>query len=151
MMARPSGSIRIGPVSIFALIILISLAVMAVLTITTADAARALADKQAVIVQTSYANEKQAQRFLSQMDAVLNDARLEGKSRSETLRDVELILPEGASLAGNVVQASFATGDVRSLAIEVAITDDLHVTVNAWRGVTEWVPETSNLNLWPGR
>ncbi len=151
MMARPGGSVRIGPVSIFTLIILISLAVMAVLAITTANAEQSLATKQAGIVRESYANETEAQRFLARMDAVLQKARAEGKGRAEALQDISVILPEDAFMSDAVIHASFSEGELRFLEIEIEVTDDMRYIVNTWRAITKWAPEITTLNLWPGQ
>ena len=46
-MAKSRGSVRMGPISLFALIIILCLAVMAVLAVTTAQASYVLAERQA--------------------------------------------------------------------------------------------------------
>ena len=47
MTTRGRGSVRIGPISLFALVIILCLAVMAVLSVTTAQATYAAAERQA--------------------------------------------------------------------------------------------------------
>lgn len=46
-MAKPHGSVRIGPISLFTLIIILCLAVLAVLSLTTARAELSITERQA--------------------------------------------------------------------------------------------------------
>ena len=150
-MARPRGSLRIGPISVFTLVVLISLSVMSVLTITTANASRALAEKQSSIVQESYLNEASAQHLIAQIDTLLQDAQSNGMSRAAALERIQSILPDGSTVSENVITVFFFSGDRRFLEIEIKVTDDLHYVVNRWRASTEWVPDTTGPNLWPGQ
>ena len=53
-------NVRIGPVSVFTLIIIICLAVLAVLTISTANASLVLSQRQAVAAHELYLDETAA-------------------------------------------------------------------------------------------
>ena len=54
-----------GPVSLFALVVALCLAVMAVLAVTTARASMALAERQAAFTADDYANETVGQELLA--------------------------------------------------------------------------------------
>ena len=79
-----TGSVRMGPISIFTLVIVICLAVMATLALTTARADTALAERQASFTADDYANECLGQAFLAEVDAALASARAVSSGRSFT-------------------------------------------------------------------
>lgn len=70
-MAKPHGSVRIGPISLFALIIILCLAVLAVLSVTTARAELSTTERQAATTMETYQLESVAQQFVAEVDAVL--------------------------------------------------------------------------------
>lgn len=69
--APAAGSVRMGPISIFTLVIVLCLAVLAVLSVTTARADAALAARQASFTKDDYANERAAQTFAAEAADVL--------------------------------------------------------------------------------
>lgn len=70
-MAKPHGSVRIGPISLFTLIIILCLAVLAVLSVTTARAELSITERQAATTTETYELESAAQRFVADVDAAL--------------------------------------------------------------------------------
>lgn len=70
-MAKPHGSVRIGPISLFALIIILCLAVLAVLSITTARAELSTAERQAATTTETYQLEMAAQGLVAEVDGAL--------------------------------------------------------------------------------
>lgn len=70
-MAKTHGSVRIGPISLLTLVIVLCLAVMAVLTIATAQASSNLTQRQANAVSTLYGDEATGQSFVAATDAFL--------------------------------------------------------------------------------
>lgn len=70
-MAKPHGSVRIGPISLFTLIIILCLAVLAVLSVTTARAELSITERQAGTTTETYQLEVQAQKFVADVDAAL--------------------------------------------------------------------------------
>lgn len=173
-MARARGSVRMGPVSLFALVIVICLAVLAVLTLVTARASEHRAERQAESVQALYANESAGQALLASLDAWLADKRDAGATQVYALGALEGALPdlaaqaaadastsaEDASLApavdevsvdadDAVVSVRFVTPSGRALDIELRIADDLSFVVEAWRATTLWTEDTSD-TVWAG-
>jgi len=69
--ARPHGSVRIGPISLFTLIIILCLAVLAVLSITTARAELSITERQAATTTETYQLEVQGQEFVAAVDGAL--------------------------------------------------------------------------------
>lgn len=80
-MARSNGSVRIGPISLFALVIVLCLAVMALLAFTTAQANLSLVERQANSTKQLYEDELAAQTFVANLDEQLVQMRDEGTSR----------------------------------------------------------------------
>ena len=74
-MNSTNGSVRIGPISLFTLVIILCLAVMAVLSATTAQATYSAAEKQALFTNDTYQNEQAAQSAVAVIDAALEDVR----------------------------------------------------------------------------
>lgn len=70
-MAKTHGSVRIGPISLLTLVIVLCLAVMAVLTVATAQASLNLTTRQAKATTTLYGDEIAGQKFVAATDAYL--------------------------------------------------------------------------------
>ena len=96
MTTRGRGSVRIGPISLFALVIILCLAVMAVLSVTTAQATYAAAERQASFTADTYANERAGQEFAADIDAALAPVRAAGGGLAEALAAVRAALPADA-------------------------------------------------------
>lgn len=73
-MAREKGSVRIGPVSVFALVVILGLAVLAVLSAATAQASHTEAQAQADFTRSAYVNDAAAAQALADIDTALADA-----------------------------------------------------------------------------
>lgn len=70
-MAKPHGSVRIGPISLFTLIIILCLAVLATLSVTTARAELSITERQAATTTETYQLETMAQTFVADVDTAL--------------------------------------------------------------------------------
>lgn len=93
-MDNSRGSVRIGPISLFVLIIVLCLAVLAVLSLQTARAELAVAQRQALMTQDVYVNEKEGQEFISQIDAILAWGRNGSAKSEEVIQAVETYVNE---------------------------------------------------------
>lgn len=149
MTTRGRGSVRIGPISLFALVIILCLAVMAVLSVTTAQATYAAAERQASFTADTYANERAAQKFTANVDAILSTARSSEAGAAAAIAEIERVLPE-ASIEGSTVRAEFTTGSGRSLAIELEINADATYTITSWKATTLWTENGADETLWSG-
>lgn len=132
MMAKSRGSVRMGPISLLTLIITLGLAVMAVLTVTTAQAGHALVQRQASATDQTYAVEVAGQEFVAALDEVLLPVRDGGREAVEAA--VAEALPaliaspvEAASLRGIpvTIEADLVSGgQVAALAGTVGVAGD---------------------------
>lgn len=102
-MAKPHGSVRIGPISLFTLIIVLCLAVLTVLSVTTSLAELSTTERQAATTTETYQLEAVGQQFVADVDAALAEG---GDTLSKVLVDY-----------GIQVQSS-STGGSEELVIE---------------------------------
>lgn len=86
-MAKTHGSVRIGPISLLTLVIVLCLAVMAVLTVATAQASSNLTQRQANAVSTLYGDEIAGQSFVAATDAYLMSHGSEEGFSTQTIAD----------------------------------------------------------------
>lgn len=174
-MARErTGSVRIGPVSILTLVVALCLAVLAVLSVATANANRARAERQALFTADDYANEIAAQTLTADLSDLVAERRGTGETVSQG--DVDRLIeaacaaaadegtadstPTGAAVldagatgdgAGPVatVTASFETPRKRRLDITLEITASQEVRITSWKTSTTWTEDTTD-TLWTG-
>ena len=150
MTTRGRGSVRIGPISLFALVIILCLAVMAVLSVTTAQATYAAAERQASFTADTYANERAGQEFAADIDAALAPVRAAGGGLAEALAAVRAALPADAELDGSTVKAEFTSDSGRALAVVLQIHADATYSVASWKATTLWTESGAGETLWSG-
>ena len=141
--------IRMGPITVIALLIVIALATLGVLSLTTARASNVAASKQDASIQALYENERAAQEFLAEVDAALVPARnnvLDAKGAVKTIRQAGLLAD--AEVDGTTISKSFAN-DVRKLNVILVIRDDLNYQVISWK-TESTIDTTEEVELWQG-
>ena len=133
--------IRTGWLSLIVMVVVVCLAVLAVLSLVTARAMLATAQKQADYVQQTYELEMLGQQWLSQVETVCSEA----SSEEELLAE----LPEGTRVDGDLLRYVAQNSDERQLSIAVQL-EDRQIRVVEWRQVRQW-QETENIGqLWKG-
>lgn len=117
--AKPHGSVRIGPISLFTLIIILCLAVLAVLSLTTARAELSITERQAQTTTETYALETAGQEFVAAVDAALAEGRssaldevLSTYGVTEAAADAEATADasEAAPAAGETIEDESVSG-----------------------------------------
>ena len=177
-MAKPHGSVRIGPISLFTLIIILCLAV---LSVPTARAELSITERQAATTTETYELESAAQRFVADVDGALaqGDAALAvvladygiaadsgaTPAAGETIEDDTMVAggdtPAGATLDdtaisiggtfdGTLLSATFAMESGRTLAVVLRINDNGTYTIEQWKTTTQWTDDGTGANLWLG-
>lgn len=149
-MSQSRGSVRIGPISLITLVIVLCLAVMAVLAVTTAQATFAAAEKQALFTTDTYANEMEAQRFVADVDAALAPVREAGGGEQAALDAVDRVLPDNATRGGSLVTAVFTADSGRTLEVGLVIRADGTYEISLWKATTQWTDTGSGETLWSG-
>ena len=149
-MSGSNSSVRIGPISLFTLVIILCLAVMGVLSATTAQATYSAAEKQALFTADTYANERAAQSAVAAIDAALQPVRADGGGLDAALAAVDKALPAGAQREGSTVSMSFATASGRTLEVELTITSRATYEISQWKATTQWTNDGPSASLWPG-
>lgn len=164
-MARDrSGSVRMGPISIFTLVIVVCLAVMAVLSVTTAHADAALAERQASFTQDDYANEIAGQTLMAEADGALATVRAQGDTAEAGTAAIRAQLntliertqaaagPDAnvdVQLNGTTLTAHIEQPSKRCLDITLGITAQTNLRITSWKTSTTWTEDTSD-TLWMG-
>lgn len=150
---KRDGSVRIGPVSVFSLVIVLCLAVMAVLTVTTAQAAYTASEKQARFTTDTYVNEEAAQAFVAEVDGALAKVRADGspslKSALAAVKDITASYDD-ATVTKNYVEATFTTDSGRTLSVVLTIHKNATYDITQWRATTQWNETDSGETLWSG-
>ena len=152
-MSGSNSSVRIGPISLFTLVIILCLAVMAVLSATTAQATYAAAEKQALFTDDTYANESAAQSAVAAIDAALAPVRDAGGGLDAALAAVDKALPADAANAqrdGASVLLTFAAPSGRTLDVELTIKANATYEISQWKATTQWTNDGPSTMLWPG-
>lgn len=157
--------VRIGPISLFTLIIVICLAVLAVLTFATANASLVMTQRQATATTELYLDETAAQTFMAGVSDQLAAVKAEGGSGAEgalALEDALVDLRDRAqeaaggrvSVIANVdeqqLHAEFACENGRVLNIMVTIRDDCTYRIDKWKMTAVQNEEEPAGNLWTG-
>lgn len=166
-MKHESGSVRMGPISLVSLVIILSLAVLTVLSITTSQAMYSSTKRQADSTADIYLCEVAGQEFLANVDEVLAGVR-EGEPSRESaiaaLRDAGNSLLEGLTVSGissavevasdegadEVVSATFVTQGDRRLSVTLAVSDSATYRILSWKTTTFWNNYSTNDTLWSG-
>lgn len=172
MARRRKGSVRMGPISIFSLVIALCLAVMATLSVSTAKATYAATERQAESTASVYASEVAAQQFMAEVDAQLQAAGTGNRAEALSVlqENVNALAEAGAS--GNVtvnvqvagedasdsvptladradVKATFGASDGRTLNVALALTDSGTYQVLQWKTTTNWTEtDSAGTKLW---
>ena len=149
-MSGSNSTVRIGPISLFTLVIVLCLAVLSVLAVTTAQATFAAADKQAAFTQDTYANESAAQQFVADMDAALASVRASDGGLDAALAAVDRVLPANASRDGSTVHATFSSDSGRTLTVELIVSANATYEIASWKATTQWTNEGPGQTLWSG-
>jgi len=152
----PADRVRMGPLSLFALVVIIGLAVLSMLVFSTANASLVLSQRQADAVQATYANEQAAQEFVAALDEVLAPVRSavgQGASADEAASAgaVQLVADEldelcavtrvkvggavdvSAEMQNDRVLAMFASKDGQALNIAVTVSAEGVFHVESWK------------------
>ena len=159
------NDVRIGPISVFTLIIVICLAVLAVLAFTSANATLVTTQRQATATSELYLDEAAAQQFVAGIDDELSAERTSGATGANAAQAVQGTLPAlaeaarassngqvavNASMDGNSVHAEFSCANGRVLTIVVTIRDDATFRIDKWKMTAVQNEEEPAGRLWTG-
>lgn len=113
---RRVSTVRMGPISVFALVIILCLAVLGVLSASTATAASSLAQRQASFAADDYRNEVAGQQLYAAADDALTPVRAAGGDAAAVSAALEAALPDITAAA----QEGFAEGEFVSAETDAA-------------------------------
>lgn len=160
--------VRIGPISMFALITIICLAVLAALTFSTANASLVMTQRQATAVEELYLDETAAQEFVADVSDELARIRETYGSQvasSTAASAVEDSLIEfcgnvhdnsngqvtaTASMVNNTLYAQFTCENGRELTISATVRNGATLRIDKWKMTAVQNEEEPAGNLWTG-
>jgi len=157
-----NAKVRIGPISLFTLLVALCLAVLAVLALTTANASYTMSNRQATSKVSEYACESAAQTFLAEADAALASSNAtDASKRAAAVQDnlASIIDASAAAASQNVtvqadvsgpnIHAQFTCDDGRTLHITLEVQDDGSYVITNWM-VSAVNYSATEENLWTG-
>lgn len=160
-MAKKTEGVRIGPISLLTLISVLLLAVLAMLCVTTSNAARAMSKRQETAATSSYAVESCGQAVLASIDQIAHgngsdaasavaaiDARLDTVKRDATDGSDANNLQMDMSTDGDTVIFTITADDGRELNARVTYADDLSYSIDEWKVTTAQNDDTATEDLW---
>lgn len=111
-MAKPHGSVRIGPISLFTLIIVLCLSVLSVLSLTTARAELSTTERQAATTTETYRLEVAGQAFVAEVDGALakGGAALDEVLAAYGIAGASAAVSDGDAAAGETIEDEGPTG-----------------------------------------
>jgi hypothetical protein len=131
------GNVNIGAISIFALIVILCMAVLSVLTLATAHSSLVLSRRQAVSVQELYLNETAAQTFVAEAGSMLGGGGTTDQQltvlceRAESA--VEGKVEATARMSGQSILADFTCENGRVLKVTLTMLPDGTYRIDNWR------------------
>ncbi len=161
MASTKNNGVRIGPISLLTLIAVLLLAVLAMLCVTTSNAARAMSERQATGATASYALEACGQDLLARLsdaaqgndDASAAVEAIDGELDELTAAALDEASAEGLSIkaetSDRTVTFTISADDGRTLDGSVTFADDLTYSIDTWKITTVQSDETE-VNLWSG-
>lgn len=148
MATRSQGSVRMGPISLFTLVILICLAVLGLLAISTSQATYAAAERQAKFMQETYENETAAWEFVETVDEAVETVRLSGGTMDDAMAAVERAVPSDAIVSGCMVTMRFKGDLGRTLEVRIVVNNDATMSIVDWIAGMERSSDASGETLW---
>ena len=160
-----ADNVRIGPISLFTLIIVLCMAVLAVLAFSTAHASMVMAERQATATAELYLDEVAAQEFVAGVDDRLARVRAAGGNGAAGVKAVSDALIElrdaaqaaagdrvevTAGMSDSQVTARFECQNGRTLYIALTVLANGTYRIDTWKMSAvqnEAQPEGS---LWTG-
>ena len=135
-MKRP---FRFGALSILALVVAVCLAVLAVLSYSTALSSSRLSERYASRVQSACQLDAQGQEWLAQMDAVLQKAAAQPDPEAYLAANLP---DENTSYSAGTVTTHLSGADNTQLDVTLAIGSDYTYTVTSWQSTVAWTADT---------
>ena len=156
------GGMRHGLISLLTVVVVISLATAAVLTVTTSHAMWVLAQRNASMTSAGYDAERCAQSMLARIDNELAASAKDGETPAATLERIKNrmgsllaeVCEQGVTatyaLDGNVLTCTFVTKEGRSLETSLVIGDDATYDITGWRLLSVPEGEDAGDTPWSG-
>lgn len=149
MAEQNHAPVRTGALTLLIVVVVIGLALLAVLTFSTARADAAMAGRYGQQVTAQTAIENQGEIWLSKVDEAIAQSTEDG---TLVWDDLQARLPQGTVLdtrTGEVSVTLLSEEGNGSLYAAVTVQPDGRFTVTAWQLTTDWEEDTT-LDVWQG-
>lgn len=153
-------TMRPGLISLVTLVVVISLATAAVLTIATSHAMAALSQRQAAMTSEGYLAEKSAQTALALVDNQIQASKTQNPARLAAAIDAQLdeILSQACAdgvtathkVEGDAIMCTFVTEGGRMLQTQVVVGSNKTYDVVSWKLTASPQEDVSDDTLWSG-
>lgn len=140
--------VKLGSLTLLLTVVLICLATLSVLALSTARADYALAGKHAEMIKRVYAADALAEQFLADTDDALKQAA--GEKGDAYYAKLTKLLPEEAQLDGTVINALITDGEGRQVEIALDISGNDGYRVIRFTPSVEWELQDTMEGLWNG-
>ncbi len=165
IVAKNQGSVRMGPISLFTLVIILCMATLSVLCIVTAQASYQMSVRQAEATTAAYENERAAQIWLAELSQGSELLVAENKASQEvpevTVSAEAVSASEAVSLVNaqdivapseftSGVKAEFSTESGRLLNVVVGREADGSYRILLWKLTAVLNEEPQQETLWSG-
>lgn len=158
--------VRMGMLSILSLVVILCLAVLAVLSFSTARAELAITERQATTATETYQLETAGQEFIAALDGALASQDTAERFRVLASYGIHEVEGEGAVLelalangivpvsvsgtcTNDLVNATFSLESGRRLDLAVRIVGRAY-TIEQWKVTTQWPDDAAGGGLWLG-
>ncbi len=165
-MAKNQGSVRMGPISLFALVVILCMATLCVLCVATAQASSQMSGRYAQSTTAIYETEKAAQAWLAALNndktlAQADDAAAQAsdmvtavseainvRTAFESLGFEQDVNPRGYLMA---VKASFTNSSGKLLDVIVGELPEGNYQVISWKASAVLNEQMPSETLWSGQ
>ena len=132
--------LRLGSITLLFTVVVLCVTALCALTVATAHADAAVAEKYATQVSAYYETESAGQAWLADVDAALTQ---KGAALSQS------DLPEGCTLEAGRISAKLDTQNGRTLTVSLRLAGDRY-QITCWQNTAAWQEDSEIGGLWQG-
>lgn len=159
-MAKQSEGVRIGPISLVTLISVLLLAVLSVLCVTTANATRTMAERQASNITETYQLDACGQSLLASINAQVAKTKSAASAAKAVSKQLDTLQQQATQKAGNgdiTLNAQLKGGKIAftaALPSGKALHGVISLNGKGTASITQWklstAQQASEETLWSG-
>ncbi|MCI2046791.1 MAG: hypothetical protein LKJ90_03650 [Faecalibacterium sp.] len=133
--------LRLGSITLLFTVVILCVTALCALTVATAHADAAVADKYAAQVAAYYETESAGQAWLAQVDAAV--AAKNGDVQQSDL-------PAGCTITAGTISAELDTQNGRTLQVSLRLEGGGRYQITCWQNTAVWQEDSNIGGLWEG-